>query len=147
MKGLSANDFGRAFEYACLAALDEAISPVRACQIARNKSYQIVATAWGKADESLRGTLASGARSMVGTLCGLEPRIMEPSEDTLVLASQADARGIVGDVRDIVIRRKEVRWEVGLSVKHNHFAVKHSRLGARLDFCRKWFAFRRRWCT
>ena len=147
MKGLSKNDFGRAFEYACLAALNETILPRRPCQIARNQAYQIVAKAWIKTDESLRGTLATGARSMVETLCSLEPQIMEASEDTLVLSSQVDARGIEGDVRDIVIRREAVQWEIGLSVKHNHFAVKHSRLGTHLDFCKQWFEFRSRWCT
>lgn len=35
---------------------------------------------------------------------------------------------LTGDVRDIVIKRKDIEWEVGLSIKHNHDAVKHSRL-------------------
>ena len=33
----------------------------------------------------------------------------------------------------------EVEWEVGLSVKHNHDAAKHSRLSHRLDFGKEWF--------
>ena len=33
----------------------------------------------------------------------------------------------------------EVAWEVGLSVKHNHDAAKHSRLSHRLDFGKEWF--------
>ena len=28
---------------------------------------------------------------------------------------------------------------IGLSLKHNHFAVKHSRLAKSLDFGQKWF--------
>lgn len=43
-------------------------------------------------------------------------------------------------MRDIVISRKDVQWEIGLSIKHNHFAVKHSRLAKSLDFGQKWFA-------
>ena len=42
-------------------------------------------------------------------------------------------------MRDIVIRRKDIGWEIGLSIKHNHDAVKHSRLSHRLDFGREWF--------
>lgn len=32
-----------------------------------------------------------------------------------------------------------MQWEIGLSIKHNHFAVKHSRLAKNLDFGYKWF--------
>lgn len=28
-------------------------------------------------------------------------------------------------VRDIVVKRKDIEWEMGLSIKHNHDAVKH----------------------
>jgi len=35
--------------------------------------------------------------------------------------------------------RSEIGWEIGLSVKNNHSAVKHSRLSKRLDFGEKWF--------
>ena len=42
-------------------------------------------------------------------------------------------------MRDIVISRSDVQWEIGLNIKHNHFAVKHSRLAKSLDFGEKWF--------
>lgn len=35
--------------------------------------------------------------------------------------------------------RSSIGWEIGLSIKHNHFAVKHSRLAKTLDFSGKWF--------
>lgn len=41
--------------------------------------------------------------------------------------------------RDIVIKRKNIEWEIGLSIKHNHDAVKHSRLSHKLDFGNEWF--------
>lgn len=43
------------------------------------------------------------------------------------------------DVRDILIIRRGIEWEIGLSIKHNHFAVKHSRLSKKLDFGNKWY--------
>lgn len=52
---------------------------------------------------------------------------------------QKDGQGVKGDVRDIVIKRKDIEWEVGLSIKHNHDAVKHSRLSHKLDFGNEWF--------
>lgn len=42
-------------------------------------------------------------------------------------------------MRDIVIRRDDIEWEIGLSIKHNHDAVKHSRLSHKLDFGKEWF--------
>ena len=52
---------------------------------------------------------------------------------------QKDESGETGDVRDIVIRRDDIEWEVGLSIKHNHAAVKHSRLSHVLDFGNEWY--------
>lgn len=69
----------------------------------------------------------------------MEPMIVEKSDDLLKLKIQTDNEGKDGDVRDIVISRKDVQWEIGLSIKHNHFAVKHSRLAKSLDFGQKWF--------
>ena len=57
----------------------------------------------------------------------------------MTLKIQTDNEGKVGDVRDIIIARSDIKWEIGLSIKHNHFAVKHSRLAKTLDFGAKWF--------
>jgi len=63
---------------------------------------------------------------------------MFEGKDVLSLEFQKDGREVYGDVRDIVVKRNELSWEIGLSIKHNHDAVKHSRLGASLDFGEKW---------
>lgn len=42
-------------------------------------------------------------------------------------------------MRDILIVRSGIQWEIGLSMKHNHFAVKHSRLSDKIDFGEKWY--------
>ena len=55
------------------------------------------------------------------------------------LRIQSDTKGKEGDVRDILIVRHNIQWEIGLSLKHNHFAVKHSRLSQKLDFGAKWY--------
>ncbi len=68
----------------------------------------------------------------------LEPLILENDNDTLSLSLQTDNQGQDGDVRDVLIVRKGIDWEIGLSIKHNHFAVKHSRLSKKLDFVKKW---------
>ena len=68
-----------------------------------------------------------------------EPLILEDGDDQLDLKIQPDSEGESGDVRDILIIRRNIQWEIGLSIKHNHFAVKHSRLAKTLDFGEKWF--------
>lgn len=79
------------------------------------------------------------AISAVDTIFDLEPLIIEVNDDILELMIQKDKKGEGGDVRDILIIRRDIQWEIGLSIKHNHFAVKHSRLAKNLDFGAKWF--------
>ena len=35
--------------------------------------------------------------------------------------------------------RRNIKWEIGISVKHNHAALKHSRLSQNINFGEKWF--------
>lgn len=55
-----------------------------------------------------------------------------------VLVIQSDSRGISGDVRDILIQDEVGEVKAGISVKHNHNAVKHLRLSPRIDFGSNW---------
>ena len=75
----------------------------------------------------------------INTIFELEPLILDDGRDELELKIQSDDKGQEGDVRDILIIRRGIEWEIGLSIKHNHFAVKHSRLSQRLDFGKKWY--------
>lgn len=79
------------------------------------------------------------ANAMTEKLAGLEPIMVENDSEIIVLKIQKDKEGEKGDVRDILIIRGESGWEIGLSVKHNHFAVKHSRLSPSIDFGAKWY--------
>lgn len=133
------NDKGRAYEYICLQTLYREINSIRAAQIVENSSFHAAHRAWEAIDISTRGTLIISAKAAVATLFDMEPMILEDDGDILEIFIQPDTRGEVGDVRDIIILRRDIRWEIGLSIKHNHFAVKHSRLGSQLDFGERWF--------
>lgn len=133
------NDQGRAYEYICLLTLNEEINKKRKAEIEYNSAYQAAEHAWNLVDEAFQSILAQSAKAAVETIFDMEPMIIEESNDILKLKIQIDAKGEEGDVRDIVISRLDVKWEIGLSIKHNHFAVKHSRLGGRLDFGDRWF--------
>ena len=60
--------------------------------------------------------------------------IIEVDNHNVQLRLQVDGEDENGDVRDLVITRNNVCWEIGLSLKHNHFAVKHSRLAKKTRF-------------
>ena len=133
------NDQGRAYEYICLLTLNEEINKIRKAEIEYNSAYQAAEHAWNLVDEAFQSILNQSAKAAVETIFDMEPMIIEESNDVLSLKIQIDAKGEEGDVRDIVISRTDVKWEIGLSIKHNHFAVKHSRLGGILDFGDRWF--------
>jgi len=80
------------------------------------------------------------ASAAINTLIDLEPRLshgIDPS-DYLQLEIVADAEGQSGDVRDVLAIRSLQKWEIGISAKNNHKAVKHSRLSRDIDFGKKW---------
>lgn len=133
------NNQGRAYEYICLTTLCSEISKFRCVEIEQNSAYNAAYCAWSQIGQALQSILLESAKSAVATIFDMEPMILEKSDDLLKLKIQTDNEGKNGDVRDIVISRKDVQWEIGLSIKHNHFAVKHSRLAKSLDFGQKWF--------
>ena len=133
------NDQGRAYEYKCLCTLAEEINKHRKAVIEENSSYFAALRAWNSIDSETQGILTESAKAAVETIFDFEPLILEDGEDTLDLFIQPDSKGEEGDVRDILIVRRNIRWEIGLSIKHNHFAVKHSRLAKNLDFGKRWF--------
>lgn len=133
------NNQGRAYEYICILTLCEEIKKVRHAMIQENSALKANLNAWNSITPILQNVLKESAKATTNTIFDMEPMLLEKGEDLVVLTCQTDKEGKEGDVRDIVITRKDVKWEIGLSIKHNHFAVKHSRLGKSLDFGAKWF--------
>lgn len=139
----SSNDQGRAYEYAWMRTLFNAIKDQRniKADIIENSSYRANERAWNKIDDDLRSVFLISANAAIDTLLELEP-ILTENEDTLNLEFQSDNKGVDGDVRDIVISKSDDKWGIGLSIKHNHNAVKHSRLSRNLDFGEKWYGIK-----
>jgi len=132
------NNLGRAYEYACIIQLEKSISNIRKVEIIENSSLLASKKAWNSISGSYHETFIISANVAVEALFEAEPLILEDDGDVLELMLQKDTEGETGDVRDCVILRKGIEWEIGLSIKHNHFAVKHSRLAKGLDFGEKW---------
>ena len=133
------NDQGRAYEFAWMTTLFETLDSLRQTEIVHNSSYDANKRAWNAISREKQALYTVSANAAVDTIMELEPMIEEISDDKLVLEFQKDESGESGDVRDIVIRRDDVEWEIGLSIKHNHDAVKHSRLSHVLDFGKEWY--------
>ena len=130
----TSNNQGRAYEYISLLSLHDAIKDVRPAQIIHNSSFEAAQRAWDTLQDDDKTLYTLSAKSTIDTIFALEPNIIEHSDDILNLYIQTDKHGEDADVRDIIVGRKDITWEIGLSIKHNHMAVKHSRLAKSLDF-------------
>lgn len=135
----NSNNQGRAYEFAWINVLNQALSKTRKTVIVSNSSLEANKRAWNVMPEDMKELFIISAEAAVKTIIELEPRMAENDSGVLKLESQKDNAGVTGDVRDIVIKRDDIDWEIGLSIKHNHEAVKHSRLSHKLDFGSEWF--------
>lgn len=133
-------EIGKAFEYACLVALNEKYSSDQTVIIQDSPQYH-TAKSFFEEHEEAQASLMSGAIAAVTVIDRLEPKLGDlNSNDDLVLSMQTDSQGEKGDVRDVVCIRGN-DWEIGLSCKHNHDAVKHSRLSGTIDFGKEWLGY------
>ncbi|WP_278043463.1 HaeIII family restriction endonuclease [Streptococcus agalactiae] len=65
----------------------------------------------------------------------LEP-VLQNIHTPLMISIAPDSFGQVGDVRDVILTKDG--WEIGISCKHNHKALKHQRLSRNIDFGQEW---------
>ncbi len=118
------NNQGRAYEFIYLQSLYEAIRELRSVKILNNSSFTAAKRAWNTLSAIEKRIYTQSAKSTIQTIFALEPNIVEKDDDELNLFIQADKKGQVADVRDIIIERTNILWQIGLSIKHNHMAVK-----------------------
>lgn len=140
--GLTNTEYGKAYEYACLMALKNNLSENGngTVTIVNSDAFETAQTAFVKAtQEGVSEKLVMAANAAARVIYRLEPQL-EYGDGTLSLVIQTDAQGIAGDVRDVVCVRSANGWEIGISCKHNHHAVKHSRLSATIDFGAEWLS-------
>lgn len=130
---------GKAFEYACVIALHEQLGAEQKIVIEDSPQMETAQKLYDEISEGMKPSLDAAARAAVKIIKRLEPQLVEADgNEPLYLSLQPDAAGIKGDVRDVLCIRKQNGWEVGLSCKHNHHAVKHSRLSDTIDFGQEW---------
>ena len=133
------NRNGRALEFAYIIVFEEQVKPKCNILVEKNSSFNAAKSAWESISTDLQETFLLSANAGIMAIFDAEPLILEDGNDVLNIKIQTDEAGKKGDVRDILIIRRGIHWEIGVSVKNNHFAVKHSRLSRTLDFGEKWF--------
>ncbi len=133
------NNQGRAYEYAWCLALEQKLSVFKKVVVDKQNGFNACYRAYESLEKSLQERYLESAKQGVLLLLDCEPLLSEvigSSQNEITLSLQKDKLGEMGDVRDILIYFD--RFCIGLSIKHNHDAIKHSRLSKDLDFGEKW---------
>ncbi|PKM87168.1 MAG: HaeIII family restriction endonuclease [Firmicutes bacterium HGW-Firmicutes-12] len=131
---------GKAFEFACLQSLYSYLSNSQDVTIDQTNALYTARDSFNYADATMQRKMIEGADAATRIIFRLEPQLEHPLKNIpLFLSIQEDSTGNAGDVRDIICIRRQNQWEMGLSCKHNHAAVKHSRLSPNIDFGDSWF--------
>ncbi len=137
------NNQGRAYEYAWCLALEQKLSVLKKVIVDKQNGFNACYRAYESLEKSLQERYLESAKQGVLLLLDCEPllsEVIESSQNEITLSLQKDKLGEIGDIRDILIYFD--RFCIGLSIKHNHDAVKHSRLSKDLDFGEKWLGVR-----
>ncbi|WP_231264682.1 HaeIII family restriction endonuclease [Helicobacter pylori] len=133
------NNQGRAYEYAWCLALEQKLSVFKKVIVDKQNGFNACYKAYENLEKSLQDRYLESAKQGVLLLLDCEPLLSEvigSSQNEITLSLQKDKLGEIGDVRDILIYFD--RFCIGLSIKHNHDVLKHSRLSKNLDFGEKW---------
>ena len=131
---------GKAFEYALLFEFHERLKAITNVSLTKNKPYKTAKSFFDGFSEPEQDSFRITASASINFLIDIEPRLSNGinEEDILVLELVSDQAGQAGDVRDVLMIRALQKWEIGISAKNNHRAVKHSRLSNNINFGEKW---------
>src|SRR3989338_774401 len=144
---------GKAFEYACLVGIAGVINGSGrniVCIVQEDGAYHNAKRCFEALPlDSHRGELLHAGEKIAEKLKSLEPRLtfsVKDLSDEVFLSIHPDACGIAGDVRDVLAAKiqaasRQKGWQIGISCKHNHAAVRHQRISPNIDIGVEWFGF------
>jgi len=134
---------GKAFEYACLKAIQEELR-VRGYDVLVDvgPAYATAKSAYEHLHPGEIKDYDDAAKTGAKMLFPLEPEFLYGG-GALTLSLNTDSAGKSNkkDVRDLLCLRSEDNWEIGISCKHNHEALKHPRITKNLDFGTDWVGY------
>ncbi len=131
---------GKAFEYALISCFYENLKDKTNVVIDKSNEYYKAQDCFLQIkDKELINSFHASSLKAYKFLIDLEPNISGCKDSkVLTLYLQKDSQGQKGDVRDVIFIRSD-KWEVGISAKNNHKAVKHPRLSKKYNFGSVWF--------
>lgn len=131
---------GKSFEYVLLVQFYERLKDKTNIQVIKDSPYVIAKNCFDSLENAEKSSYMLYASFAVNFLIDIEPRLSNDigKKDILQLQILSDDHGKAGDVRDVLVIRLLQKWEIGVSAKNNHHAVKHSRLSSSIDFGEKW---------
>ena len=131
---------GKAFEYALLNEFSERLKQVTQVTVIKNDIFNNALNCFETFSQKEKDAYSLNASFAVNFLLDIEPRLSNHinQDDILELEIVADKVGQSGDVRYVLAIRSSQQWEIGISAKNNHRAVKHSRLSNDINFGEKW---------
>lgn len=134
------NQSGKAFEYALINEAYKILSRMCSVNIVTDANYTNCLGCYQIHNAQQQSRYSLAAIAAINHIITLEPRLSNLSAkvDILTLQLQPDSAGRNGDVRDILFIRSTQNWQIGISAKNNHKALKHSRLSAIKDFGNSW---------
>ncbi|MFA6660770.1 MAG: HaeIII family restriction endonuclease [Bacilli bacterium] len=135
---------GKSFEYALLVQFEEKLKDKTNVEVIKNSAFTVAKDCFSAVSDSERSEYLLSASFAVNFLMDIEPRLSNDigKDDILQLEILTDHQGKSGDVRDVLAIRALQKWEIGVSAKNNHKAVKHSRLSSDIDFGEKWLGIK-----
>ncbi len=135
---------GKSFEYALLIQFEEKLKDKTNIEVIKNTAFDIAKNCFENVSSLEQSEYLLSASFAVNFMMDIEPRLSNDAgkSDILQLEILSDYHGESGDVRDILAIRLLQKWEIGVSAKNNHYAVKHSRLSANIDFGEKWLGLK-----
>lgn len=135
---------GKSFEYALLVSFEEKLKDKTNMRVVKNSAFDIAKSCFDSVSSNDKSEYLLSASFAVNFLLDIEPKLSNDIDrgDILQLEILSDHHGKSGDVRDILVIRLLQKWEIGVSAKNNHKAVKHSRLSSNIDFGEKWLGIK-----
>lgn len=150
---MSQVDNGKAFEWALALELQQKISSVRPTAILTSAPQAEAEDCYSRVSAKAQTGMLIAANAAVTHICEvLEERLSDPlskgSGPNIGISIMPDSAGQAGDVRDLVVI-EGLDWEIGISAKHNHAALKHPRVPANKSVTESWLgvATSDRWRT
>lgn len=132
-------DKGKAFEYAVVMSFHNYIKTKGGnVNINEDGNFRNVKNKFSELETNDQTNLMKAADTAILEVIKLESNLQNMTGE-FTISVAPDYYGANGDVRDVILTKDD--WEIGVSCKHNHQALKHQRLSNSIDFGKEWAGY------